>query len=96
MWWGWNSPDEIRAYGEAGVLTQIHFKDGKGDHSNAMLGEGHVDFPACVAAMREVGYGGWVVLETAAPHDLVADAKANLEFAQSLFAPAGEELRVEG
>jgi sugar phosphate isomerase/epimerase len=86
MWWGLNSPDEIRAYGNAGVLSQIHFKDGKGDHSNAMLGEGHVDFAACVSAIREVGYTGWIVLESAAPHDPVADAKTNLGFARALVA----------
>ncbi|MBI3912092.1 MAG: TIM barrel protein [Armatimonadetes bacterium] len=86
MWWGMNAPDEIRAYGQAGVLSQVHFKDGKGDHSNAMLGEGHVDFPACVAALREVGYDGWIVLESAAPHDPDADASANLAFARGLFA----------
>lgn len=84
MWWHHNSPDEIRRLGRA--IVQIHFKDGSGGHSNAMLGQGHVDFPACVAAMRDIGYDGWVVLESAAPHDPVADAAANLAFARRLLA----------
>ncbi len=83
MWWHHDSPEEIRRLGAA--IVQIHFKDGRGGHSNAMLGEGHVDFPACVAAMRAIGYEGWVVLESAAPRDPVADARANLTFARSLF-----------
>lgn len=83
MWWHHHSPDEIRHLGPA--IVQIHFKDGSGGHSNAMLGEGHVDFPACVAAMRDIGYEGWVVLESAAPHDPVADARTNLAFARGLF-----------
>ena len=83
MWWHHNSPDEIRRLGPA--IVQIHFKDGSGGHSNAMLGQGHVDFPACVAAMRDIGYDGWVVLESAAPHDPLADARTNLAFARGLF-----------
>ena len=83
MWWHHDSPAEIRRLGAA--VAQIHFKDGDGDHSNAMLGHGHVDYPACVAAMEEIGYTGWVVLESAAPHDPVADARANLAFSRGLF-----------
>ncbi len=43
MWWGHDSPAAIRRLGRA--IAQIHFKDGQGGHSNAMLGQGHVDFP---------------------------------------------------
>lgn len=83
MWWQHNSPDEIRRLGPA--IAQIHFKDGRGGHSNAMLGQGHVDFPACVAAIREIGYDGWIVLESAAPSDPLLDARTNLAFARGLF-----------
>ena len=83
MWWHHNSPDEIRRLGPA--IAQIHFKDGSGGHSNAMLGRGHVDYPACVAAMRDIGYDGWVVLESAAPHDPIEDARSNLAFARGLL-----------
>jgi len=83
MWWHHNSPDEIRRLGPA--IAQVHFKDGSGGHSNAMLGRGHVDYPACVAAMRDIGYAGWVVLESAAPEDPIEDARTNLAFARGLF-----------
>jgi L-ribulose-5-phosphate 3-epimerase len=80
MWWGHDSPTEIRRLGSA--IAQIHFKDGRGGHSNAMLGHGHVDFPAVAQAIRDVGYDGWIVLESAAPHDPVEDARTNLAFAR--------------
>jgi len=72
MWWGHDSPSEIRRLGPA--MVAVHFKDGSGGHSNAMLGQGHVDFPAVADALRAVGYDGWIVLESAAPNDRLADA----------------------
>lgn len=82
-WWGHDSPTAIRALGAA--IGQIHFKDGRGGHSNAMLGEGHVDYPGVARAMRAVGYDGWVVLESAAPTDPIGDARANLVFSRRLL-----------
>lgn len=83
-WWGHDPAASIRALGRH--IAQVHFKDGKGGHSNAMLGQGHVDFPAVAASLHTVGYEGWIVLESAAPHDPVQDAGTNLAFARSLFA----------
>lgn len=83
-WWGHDGPTDIRRLGAA--IAQIHFKDGRGDHSNAMLGQGHVDFPAVARAMRDIGYDGWVVLESAAPRDPLEDARTNLAFSRALLA----------
>lgn len=83
QWWGHDSPEEIRRL--AGVIAQVHFKDGQGGHSNAMLGQGHVDYPAVVRALRDTAYDGWIVLESAAPHDPVEDARTNLAFARACF-----------
>lgn len=83
MWWGHNSADEIRRLGPA--MAQVHFKDGDGGHSNAMLGMGHVDYPAVVRALHDIAYDGWVVLESAAPHDPLEDARTNLAFARACF-----------
>lgn len=69
----------------APLIAEIHFKDGKGDHSNAMLGQGDVNYPAVVASIRKIGYDGWIVLESAAPHDPIADARTNLEFAKRVL-----------
>lgn len=81
---GYDPAAELRALRD--VVAQVHFKDGRESHSEAMLGQGRVNFPAVVDALRAIGYQGWIVLESAAPHDPLADAKANLAFAQRLFA----------
>jgi len=89
MWWGHDSPTDLRRLGAA--VVQVHFKDGRGDHSNAMLGQGHVDYPAVARALRDIGYDDWIVLESAAPHDPLQDAAANLAFARACVGadPAG-------
>ena len=43
---------------------QLHVKDGRNkDLSGAILGEGDSGFAASVAALHEVGYDGWIILE---------------------------------
>ncbi|SRR5579883_205842 len=86
-WWGHDSPEEIRRLG--GAIAQVHFKDCRHSPGDAMLGEGRVSFPAVVEALRAIGYDGWVVLESAAPHDPVEDARANLRFSRACFGLAG-------
>ncbi len=73
------------------AIAGIHFKDvrvkeGQKADSNIKLGEGDVDFGACVRAMEAIGYDRWVILETASLDDPVATAKANLDFARSVLA----------
>lgn len=62
-------------------VKMVHVKDTK----RAMLGEGEVDFPGCREALREIGYAGWLVFETAPGDDAVASAKKNVEFAKKAF-----------
>jgi len=69
---------EIKLLGKR--ICQIHFKEGP--HH---LGHGEVDWPAVVAALKEIGYRGWVVLETANPKDVVADTQRNLQYVRKLF-----------
>jgi sugar phosphate isomerase/epimerase len=43
-------------------------------------------FEAIADAIKDVGYGGWIVLENSSPsQDPVADAKRNGEFTRGLF-----------
>ena len=49
---------EIRWLGKDRIC-QIHLKDNPN-----YLGEGSIDFPAVVAALKDIGYRGWAVLET--------------------------------
>ncbi len=75
---GVDPASEIRIYG-AQNLCQVHFKD------KGYLGQGKVDFPSVYAALGEIGYEGYAVLETSSPSkDVDGDLKRNLEYLQSL------------
>ena len=63
-------------------ICQIHFKD----RPYLEKGSGDVDWPAVVAAIEEIRYSGWIVLETPSPtKDIVADTRKNLAYARKLF-----------
>ena len=77
---GYDSPAEIRRL--KGRISQIHYKNGP-DYLDA----DKPYFEAITAAIKEIGYSGWIVLETASPSkNGVADAKRNGDFVRSLFA----------
>lgn len=73
----------LRALGPAVVM--VHVKDTR-DGGQAPLGEGEVDWPACRAVLREIGYEGWVVLETPAGDDPPASAARYLDFTRRWLA----------
>jgi sugar phosphate isomerase/epimerase len=75
---GVNPAAELKLYGK-GRLCQVHIKD------KGYLGEGRVNCKEVVAALEEIGYAGYAVLETGSPsRDIEADTKRNLEFLKSL------------
>lgn len=56
-------PDEIRALG-AEKIAQVHLKDGVNSVQGCVhLGCGETAFSKTAAALREIGYDGWLVLE---------------------------------
>jgi L-ribulose-5-phosphate 3-epimerase len=76
---GYDVPAEIRFLKDR--IASFHFKD-----NPKYLGEGKVQFPAIAKAIEEIGYQGWIVLETTSPSkDPVADAKRNAAFVRKLF-----------
>ncbi|MEI7901489.1 MAG: TIM barrel protein [bacterium] len=76
---GYDSPAEILTL--KGRIAQIHFKNGP-----RYLDEDKPCFEAVAAAVKAIGYPGWIVLETSSPpKDSVADAKRNGDFVRSLF-----------
>lgn len=76
---GYDVPAEIRAL--KGRISQIHFKDGKN-----FLGEGKVKFDPIAAALRDIDYSGWIVLETSCPtKNGAADGKKNAAFVRKLM-----------
>jgi sugar phosphate isomerase/epimerase len=79
---------ELRALGD--LVVQVHLKDARVKGGDCPPGLGRVDFDDCAFALTEIGYDGWLVLETpAAPPELVA---RDLSFAACCF-PTLERLR---
>ena len=70
---------EILQLGRDGV-GMIHAKD----TDRQALGEGRVDFAAVDAAMRQIKYDGYIVLETPVGDDPKADNARNLAFIRQL------------
>lgn len=70
----------IRQFAES--LRVIHIEDMRtGLHEHLLFGEGEIDFPPILAAMREVGYTGPLVVELSRHgHDAVNAARRALEF----------------
>jgi sugar phosphate isomerase/epimerase len=76
---GYEVPAEIRFLKDR--IACIHFKDGPN-----YLGEGEIKFDPIAAAIKAIGYQGWIVMETSNPSkDPGADAKCNAAFIRNLF-----------
>lgn len=76
---GYDVPAEIRFLKDRIVI--FHFKD-----NPHYLGEGKVQFPAIATAIRDIGYQGWIVLETVSPaKNPVADATRNAAYVRKLL-----------
>jgi sugar phosphate isomerase/epimerase len=73
----------LRALGPAIVLVHVKDTDGKGQ---ALLGEGRVDWESCRAALRDIGYDGWFILETPGGDDPTGNARRHLEFTRRWLA----------
>ena len=77
---GYDVPAELRFLKDR--VAQVHFKNGPN-----YLDNGQVKFEPIAAALKEINFKGWIVLETSSPSkDAVADVKRNAEFARRLFA----------
>jgi L-ribulose-5-phosphate 3-epimerase len=74
-----NVPADIKLL--KGRIAQFHFKNGP-----KFLDEEPAKFEPIAAAIKEVGYHDWIVLETSSPSkDAVADAKRNADYVRTLF-----------
>ena len=69
---------EIRLLGSR--ICEFHAKDGK-----FMLGQGRIDFRKVREAMDSFGYSGWIQIEAAHPHGLVADYQADYKHLRAAF-----------
>ena len=76
---GFDPPAELRALGDRVVM--IHVKDTDQQH----LGEGRVPFADVKAALADIAYDGWLVLETPRGDDAIESARKNLAFTRTLY-----------
>ena len=78
---GYDFRRELKLLGRERIC-EIHFKERPG-----MLGStGKVDWTAVAAVLKEIGYDGWIVLETSNPSgDVVSDTKENLAYTRNLL-----------
>ena len=59
---GLDPPTEIRALGS--LVRRVHVKDMLVGPGDVRPGRGRVDFAECARALSEIGYDGWLTLET--------------------------------
>jgi sugar phosphate isomerase/epimerase len=76
--------DSIRKVKEH--LIHIHLHDNHGEHDEHLVpGEGDIDFAPIVRALKEINYGGMVVVELFDPGNAVEAGRAGLERTKRLF-----------
>ena len=76
-----NDPvEEIKLLGKEHIAA-IHAKAPGGTY----LGEGKLDFDAVAAAIKDIGYDGYVILETAATDNPAEAAAKNLAYLKKMF-----------
>ncbi len=82
---GYDPVSDIKRFGVQRVC-QVHLKEGRN-----YLGEsGQIDWPAVAAALKEIGYQGWLILETQSPSgDVIKDTRRNIEYVRKTFAALG-------
>jgi sugar phosphate isomerase/epimerase len=81
---GFDVVKEIRWLGKDRIC-QFHLKD-----NPHYLGEGDIQFPAIIQAIREIGFSGFANLETDAhPNQVEADMRRNLTYIRKVIDQAG-------
>ncbi|MEA2331441.1 MAG: hypothetical protein QOH58_1579 [Thermoleophilaceae bacterium] len=81
---GGDPVDLVTRYAER--IPYIHFKDVTADGAFVPLGEGAVDFPGVLAALRGAGFDGWITVELDGyDGDPDAAARDNLQYLRTLL-----------
>lgn len=75
---GYDILKEIRLLGKR--ICEFHAKD-----AGNMLGKGRIDFKQVRAAMDDIDYRGWIQIEAAAPHSIIEDYRADLNYLRGIF-----------
>ena len=62
VWRGMDTATEIRGLGK--LVRQVHIKDSRVAPGDCQPGLGRVNYPEAARALAEIGYDGWMILET--------------------------------
>jgi sugar phosphate isomerase/epimerase len=81
VWVGMDGPQQIRALGK--LIHQVHMKETKVGPGDVRPGEGRVNYSESAKALTEIGYNGWLMLET--PHGEPAYVAQDIEFTKRFF-----------
>lgn len=79
LYQGFDPIGDIRRLGEK--ITQVHVKQ----PGKYLLADGPLHMAKLMETLQEVGYDGYLVLETATLDDAVASARSNLQFLRSVL-----------
>ena len=88
--YGYDVPGEIRMLGKE-MICEIHIKETLGFRDPmwpvlGSLGDNGIDWPGVSAAVRDIGYDRWFILETGGRDGReVEDTRANIQFVEKLF-----------
>lgn len=67
VWVGMDGPEQIRKLGK--LIRQVHMKETKVGPGDVRPGLGRVDYAGSAKALAEIGYDGWLVMETPGGED---------------------------
>jgi sugar phosphate isomerase/epimerase len=68
------------------LIKLVHFSDNDGTNAyHYSPGEGNIDFPAVVEALKRVGYDGYIVVDTSGVENIVEEAVKARDYYQSLI-----------
>jgi sugar phosphate isomerase/epimerase len=76
---GFDPVEEIHILGS--TMFAIHIKDSVDKLGALHMGDGYVDLAGCMQAIKEIGYDGWLMLET--PGDDIEAVKRDIEAVRS-------------
>jgi len=79
LYQGYDPIGDIRRLGKS--ITQVHVKQ----PGKYLLADGPLHMAKLIETLQEVGYDGYLVLETATLDDAIASARANLQFLRGVL-----------
>lgn len=79
---------ELRLLGDAICNIHIKDRDRREPFASVPLGQGMVEFEPTLRTLSEIGYDGWLVLDTPSGDEPLASARRNLEFLRGLAVTA--------